>query len=83
MTSKKKKDNIKESWTRTNSFQKYFATLFGITKSGNLYRFDFGNERIQVSDNEMVNVSECQVIMNTEAFDTLFNLMKQVKESKN
>ena len=73
----------KEGWSRTPKFVKYYGSVFGITKSGNLYRIDIGNERMQINENEVINISECQILLDEEAFNKLYQLMgKAKKETK-
>ena len=72
----------KENWTRDPSFRKYFGSVFGITKSGDAYRLDIGNERVQINEKEIVNVSECQIILPQESFDVLVGLLCKVQEEK-
>jgi len=71
-----------EGWSRAPSFAKHYATVFGITKTSNLYRIDLGNERLQISNEEIVNISECQIIMDKSSFDALYELMTKIKNQK-
>ena len=72
----------KESWTRDPSFRKYYGSVFGISKSGDAYRLDIGNEKLHISDKETVNVSECQIILPKESFDALAGLLCKVREAE-
>ena len=72
----------KENWTRDPSFRKYFGSVFGITKSGDAYRLDIGNEKIHINDKEIVNVSECQIILPKDSFDVLVGLLCKVQEEE-
>ena len=75
--------NKRESWTRDPNFRKYFGTVFGITQHGDSYRLDIGNEKMKISEEENVNVAECQVILPQESFDALYGLFKLMdKDSK-
>jgi hypothetical protein len=70
----------KSRWVRSPSFSKYFATTFGITKSGDHFRLDFGDERVQFAEKEFANVSDCQIVIDKEGFDKFFNLLKIFRE---
>ena len=72
----------KENWTRDPSFQKYFGSVFGISKSGDAYRLDIGNEKIHINEDEIVNVSECQIILPKDSFDILVGLLCKVQEEE-
>lgn len=72
----------KENWTRDPSFRKYFGSVFGLSKSGDAYRLDIGNEKIHINDSEIVNVSECQIILPQESFDALVGLLCKVQEEE-
>lgn len=71
---------VQEKWTRDTNFRKYFGSVFGITKAGDNYRLDIGNERIQISNKETVNVSECQIILPKESFNVLVDLLCRVQD---
>ena len=71
-----------EQWMRSPEFRKYFGSVFGITEAGNVYRLEIGNERIQPNEKQIVNVSECQIILPKESFDALLGLMLKVKDQK-
>lgn len=69
-----------EAWTRDPNFKKYFGTVFGITKVGNGYRLDIGNERIQMKDEQIVNIAECQIILPKDSFNALVGLLNKAKK---
>jgi hypothetical protein len=71
-----------EKWTRDPSFRKYFGSVFGISKSGNAYRLDVGNEKLQISEKEKVNVSECQIILPEDSFNVLVDLLCKVQNDE-
>lgn len=70
----------KSKWIRSPSFKKYFATSFGITKSGNFYRLDFGDEKVQFAKDDTANVSECQLIIDKKSFEVFLNLLKKFNQ---
>ena len=74
MTQKKKQD----SWTRMQGFRKHFGTVFGMSRIKHLYRLDVGNERIENPEGGFINISECQIIFEQEAFDALLGLFKSM-----
>ena len=69
-----------EKWTRAPSFKKYYATIFGLTHSGRLVRLDIGNEKVKFSEDDIANVSECQIIMDKPSFTALRGLFKRYEE---
>ena len=69
-----------EKWTRAPSFKKYYGSVFGLSKSGKLYRLDVGNEKVKFSENEIANVAECQIIFDEDSFEALIGLFKNLKE---
>ena len=74
----------KESkWIRSPGFKKYFASSFGVSKSGNFLRLDFGDEKVKFDEKDVANVSECQIIVDKKSFEVLLNLLKNFwKEEK-
>jgi len=73
-------------WVRSPEFKKYFAQTFGFTRTGDFIRLDFGDERVQFTEKDKANISECQIIMDLKGFELFFNLLKhenkKIKKSK-
>jgi len=67
----------KAKWVRAPNFQKYFSTNYGITRTDDIIRLDFGNEQVQFSEEETAYVSECQVIMDMKNFNVFFEMLKR------
>jgi len=67
----------KSKWTRSPSFRKYFTTSFGITKIGNYIRIDFGDERVKFPKDDIVNISEGQIITDKNGFKIFLDLLNK------
>jgi len=44
-----------------------------------LYRLDIGNEKVKFSEDEISNVSDCQIIFDEDSFEALYDLFKYMK----
>ena len=71
-------------WVRSPSFRKYFATSFGVSKSGDIFRLDFGDEATKFSDKpeDFAYVSEAQIIMPKEAVKALYYMLKKMDKEE-
>ncbi len=64
-----------EAWTRSPGFTKHYATVFGINRTKDLVRIDFGNENIGLPDGKTVHVSDVQILIDIEQLRILRDLL--------
>ena len=76
------KDN---QWIRNPQHHKYYATVFGITRTDNVFRIEIGKEQMTMPDKKKASISDCQIIMDQSGFvalhDLLNSVMKDYKKS--
>ena len=75
-----------EQWVRSPQHKKYFATVFGISRTDQVFRIEIGNEKMEMSKDQTVSVADCQLIMEHTGFEALHNVivsvMKEYKKSQ-
>ena len=76
------KTKIPEKWTRSMCFKKHYGAVFGMRRVGTHYRLDIGDENLMQPDGSSLNISECQIIFEQEAFDALLGLLKKVNRER-
>ena len=68
---------IKENQTtiRSQNYQKFWVTNFGIHHTVRTVSIDLGNERTILPNEESANVAECNLVMDFIAFKLFVNLL--------
>lgn len=74
-------------WIRSEIFEKYFATAFGVASGKDIVTLTFGDEKTVLPDKQEAYVADGQIKMTLESFDALIRTVeaekkKLIKEGK-